>query len=80
MAVIANVTAVIGTSCTYFTLYPADISLPQSPVTSTSTPHQNIPNLVIVQLPTTGTGAGEIDLFNDLGTINAVVDVSGWFA
>jgi len=78
VAVIANVTAVSGTSFTYFTLYPADVSLPNASDLNVNA-QQNLPNLAIVQVPTSGTGAGEIDLFNDLGTINAVVDVSGWF-
>jgi hypothetical protein len=78
VAVIANVTAVSGTSFTYFTLYPADVSLPNASDLNVNA-QQNLPNLAIVQVPTSGTGDGEIDLFNDLGTINAVVDVSGWF-
>ncbi|MGD1035529.1 MAG: hypothetical protein ABR977_14030 [Candidatus Dormibacteria bacterium] len=74
VAVIANVTAVNGTAGTLFTLYPAGIALPLASDLNINA-SQNIPNLVIVQL----SSSGAVDLFNDLGTINAVVDVAGWF-
>jgi hypothetical protein len=79
VAVIANVTAVSGTSFTFFTLYPANVSLPNASDLNVDA-NQNTPNLVIVQVAASGGQAGDVDLFNDLGTINAVVDVSGWFA
>jgi hypothetical protein len=78
VAVIANVTAVSGTSFTYFTLYPADVALPIASDLNVGA-YQNSPNLVIVQLATTGSNAGTVDLFNDLGAIDAIVDVAGWF-
>jgi hypothetical protein len=78
VAVIANVTAVSGSSETYFTLYPANVSLPNASDLNVNA-NQNTPNLVIVQLATTGGTAGDVNLFNDLGTINAIVDVAGWF-
>jgi hypothetical protein len=78
VAVIANVTAVSGTAFTYFTLYPANVSLPNASDLNVG-PLENTANLVVVQLATTGSQAGDIDLFNDLGTINAIVDVAGWF-
>ena len=78
VAVIANVTAVSGSSFTYFTLYPADVSQPNASDLNVGA-GQNTPNLCIVQLATTGGSAGDVDLFNDLGTINAIVDIAGWF-
>jgi hypothetical protein len=79
---IANVTAVSGSSETYFTLYPADVSLPNASDLNVNA-NQNTPNLVIVQLAITGDDEGAVDLFNDLfndlDSINAVVDVAGWF-
>ena len=78
VAVIANVTAVSGTAFTYFTLYPANVALPNASDLNVS-PQQNTPNLAIVQLPATGGSAGEIDLYNNQGTIDAIVDVAGWF-
>ncbi len=77
-AVIANVTAVFGTASTYFTLYPSDVSLPNASDLNVGSA-QNTPNLVIVQLATTGANAGAVNLFNDQGSINAIVDVAGWF-
>ena len=82
MAMIANVTAVSGSSETYFTLYPADVSLPNASDLNVNA-NQNTPNLVIVQLAITGDDEGAVDLFNDLfndlDSIYAVVDVAGWF-
>jgi hypothetical protein len=78
VAVIANVTAVSGTASTYFTLYPADVAQPTASDLNVG-PGQTIPNLVIVQLATTGGDAGDVNLYNAAGSINAIVDVSGWF-
>jgi hypothetical protein len=74
VAVIANVTAVNGTASTFFTLYPASGSPPVASDLNVAGA-QNRANLVIV-----GLSAGDVDLYNDLGTINAIVDVEGWFA
>ncbi|MGD1033729.1 MAG: glycoside hydrolase domain-containing protein [Candidatus Dormibacteria bacterium] len=74
VAVIANVTAVNGTSGTIFTLYPAGVSRPLASDLNINA-SQNVANLGIVQL----SSSGAFDLYNDLGTINAVVDIAGWF-
>jgi hypothetical protein len=76
VAVIADVTAVSGTS---FTLYPADS--PSTPNASDLNldAQQNTPNPTIVQLAQTGAHVGAVDLYNSLGSINAIVDVAGWF-
>jgi hypothetical protein len=74
VAVIANVTAVAGTSGTLFILYPAGISQPLASDLNINA-SQNVANLGIVQL----SASGELDLYNDLGTIDAIVDVAGWF-
>ncbi len=78
VAMIANVTAVSGTSFTYFTLYPSDVTQPNASDLNVG-PGQITPNLVIVQLATTGGQAGNANLFNASGSINAIVDVSGYF-
>jgi hypothetical protein len=78
VAIIANVTAVSGNANTYFTLYPSDVAQPLASDLNVS-PGQITPNLVIVQLATTGGDAGDVNLYNAAGTINAIVDVSGWF-
>ena len=79
VAVIANVTAVFGTAYTFFTLYPSDVSLPNASDLNVGS-GENTANLSIVKLATTGASAGDLDLFNDQGSINAIVDVEGWFA
>ena len=79
VAVIANVTAVSGTANTYFTLCPSDVIQPNASDLNVG-PGQITPNLVVVQLATTGGDAGDVNLFNASGSINAILDVSGWFA
>ena len=78
VAVIANVTAVSGTAPTFLTAYPADVSLPTASDLNVGT-GQVTPNMVIVQLASGGSDAGAFDLYNHTGSIDAVVDVEGWF-
>jgi hypothetical protein len=78
VAVIANVTAVSGSAFTYFTVYPANASLPTASDLN-ATPGQNVANLDIVQLAGSGANAGAVDVYNNQGSINAVVDVEAWF-
>ena len=74
-AVIANVTAVLGTAGTFFTLYPAGTTLPLASDLNIA-PGQIIPNLCIVQL---GGSPPSLVIYSPAGTINAIVDISGWF-
>ncbi len=78
VAVLANLTAVSGTSPTFLTAYPDGDALPLASDVNAWT-GQVIPNLTIVQLATSGSHPGAFDLYNLYGTINAVVDVQGWF-
>ncbi len=78
VAVVANVTAVAGTANTVFTLFPSDAGRPNASDLNPSA-HQVIANLAVVKLATTGPTDGEIDLYNGVGTIDAVLDVAGWF-
>jgi hypothetical protein len=77
-AIIANLTAVAGTSFTYLTLYPADATSPPNASDINVAAGQVQPNLTAVQL-SGGGSPGNFKIFNALGTINAVVDVEGWF-
>jgi hypothetical protein len=72
-AVVLNVTAIAPSLKTFLTLYPAGGSRPG---TSNVNPNvnQTVANLVEVAV---GTG-GQIELFNDQGTINVAVDVEGY--
>lgn len=75
----ANVTAVDDLSSSLFTLYPADASLPVASDLNIN-PSLNIANLAIVKLASGGASPGALDLYNDLGSVNAILDVAGWFA
>ncbi len=74
----ANLTGVSGTAATYFTLYPSDAPRPG---TSDLNPSANdvIANLAIVRIATTGGLTGDVSLYNAAGSINAILDVAGWF-
>ena len=80
VAVIANLTAVVPSAGTFLTLYPANLtSRPQASDLNVNA-GVTLPNLAVVQLDTTG-GAhdGEIYLYNSAGSVNAIIDIEGWF-
>jgi len=79
VAVVANLTGISGSASTYFTLYPSDAA--HRPLASDLNPSPGtaIANLAIVALATTGGSTGDVDLYNAVGNINAVLDVAGWF-
>jgi hypothetical protein len=85
LAVIANLTAIAPTEATYLVTYPATSSSPPGASDINVTPGEVLPNLVVVQLappnasPPAGDYPGDIYLFNPLGSVNAVIDVEGWF-
>jgi outer membrane protein assembly factor BamB len=78
VAVVANLTGIAGSAATFFTLYPSDAP---KPTASDLNPGagQVIANLAIVGMATTGLDNGNLALFNAVGTINAALDVAGWF-
>ena len=78
VAIIANLTAVIGTNGTYLTVYPADVSPKPNASDVNVNAGATLPNLVVVGLAS-GAHAGDLNLFNSMGSINAVLDVDGWF-
>ncbi len=82
LAVVANLTGISGTANTFLELYPADAT--SRPGSSDLNPaaHDVIANLDIVALATSTVGLnidGNVDLFNSVGSINIVIDISGWF-
>jgi len=81
LAVVANLTGVAGTAATYLVLYPADATSPPRASDLNPTTGQVIANLTITSLAQTGGLAtdGNLNLYNALGTINAILDVAGWF-
>jgi hypothetical protein len=76
--VVANVTAVSGSSDTYLTVYPAGGTTPNASDLNVDA-QQNLPNLAITELGSSGAGTGAVDVYNSLGTIDIVMDVEGWF-
>lgn len=73
-AVVLNVTATDTNADSYFSVWPSNETRPT--VSSVNwTPGWTIPNAVTVKV---GTG-GQVRLYNNLGTVNAVIDVVGYF-
>ena len=73
-SVVLNITAVDGDTGSYLTAYPSDSPRPVASNVN-FLPGQVVPNRVIVPLAKDGT----ISLYNLAGTVDAIVDVSGWF-
>jgi hypothetical protein len=79
LAVVANLTGIAGSSATYLTLYPSDMASAPRASDLNPTAGEVIANLAITSLAQTGTTAGNVKLYNALGTINAILDAAGWF-
>ena len=77
-AIMANLTAVAGTSFTFLSAYPSDAASRPNVSDVNVAAGQVLPNLTAITLSGGGT-PGEFNLYNALGTINAIVDVEGWF-
>jgi uncharacterized protein YvpB len=78
VAIIANLTAVSGSQGTYLTMYPADVSPRPNASDVNVIAGATLPNLVVVGMAS-GAHAGDVNLFNAVGGISAVLDVEGWF-
>jgi YVTN family beta-propeller protein len=78
IAVVANLTGVAGTATTYLTLFPCEAS---HPLASDLNPRAGdvIADLAFVAIAQSGVASGNVCLSNDGGTINATLDVAGWF-
>ncbi|MCB1248561.1 MAG: hypothetical protein KDB36_04105, partial [Acidimicrobiales bacterium] len=74
-AVVLNVTAVFPTAATHLSLWPTGAAQPV--VSNVKAPAgTTVPNLVVVRV-----GAdGKVNLFNNSGAVDVVVDVAGYFA
>ncbi len=81
VAVIANLTAIAPTAKTVLIVYPAN--LPHAPTASDINVEAGVvlPNLAVVQVDTLAADPydGEISLYNSAGSVNAVIDIEGWF-
>ena len=77
---IANLTAVAPTAKTYLTLYPANLTRAPGVSDLNVNAGEVLPNLVVVQLDTTGDpNDGKVYLYNGAGSVNAIIDIEGWF-
>ncbi len=73
-AVVANVTATGGTAQSFLTVYPEGASLPTASDLN-FTAGETVPNLCVAKL----SSAGGLAIYNAAGSVNALVDVAGWF-
>ena len=79
---IANLTAIAPTAGTYLTLYPANLPGRRQRVGRQPQGRgQVLPNLAVVELDTIPGDAhdGEVYLYNSAGSVNAIIDLEGWF-
>lgn len=79
-AVIANLTGIAPSLATYLVAYSASLTAaPRSSDLSLQAGDVR-GNLIVVQLDTTaGAKDGFMELFNAAGSVNAAVDIEGWF-
>jgi IPT/TIG domain len=79
LAVVANLTGIAGSASTYLTLYPTDVTPHPTASDLNLSAGEVIGDLGITSLAQTGSTLGDDYLYNAVGTINAVLDVAGWF-
>ena len=73
-AVVANVTATGASAQSFLTVYPEGASKPLASDLN-FTGGETVPNLCVAKLSATG----GLAIYNALGSVNALVDVAGWF-
>jgi hypothetical protein len=81
VAIIANLTAIAPTTATYLTLFPANQTGPGGVSDLNLGAGAVLPNLAVVEVDTV-TGDphdGEVYLYNGAGSVNAIIDLEGWF-
>jgi hypothetical protein len=81
VAIIANLTGISPTTTTFLSLYPANLSMPPGVSDLNLGPGTVVPNLAVVEVDTIGADPhdGEVYLFNGAGSVNAIIDLEGWF-
>lgn len=78
--VVANVTAVSPTSDSFVTLFPADVERPNSSNLNLVAGAPATPNQVTVRVPTSGPSAGVVNVFNERGQVDLIIDLVGYVA
>jgi hypothetical protein len=77
VAVVLNVTAVNATSASFITVYPGPTANPVPNASDLNIPSPfAVTNLVVVKVA----ADGSINLFNQLGNVNLIVDVLGYYS
>lgn len=74
-AIATNTTAANPTARTFITLYPADVPNPGTSnlnVLAGSTPTPNSANIPL-------SDTGQFNVFNNLGTVNVIIDINGYY-
>jgi IPT/TIG domain len=81
VAIIANLTGIAPTATTYLSLYPANLSSPPGVSDLNLGPGAVLPNLAVVEVDTVHLDVhdGEVYLYNGAGSVNAILDLEGWF-
>ena len=80
-AMIVNLTAIAPTAPTFLSLYPADLTSPPNVSDLNLGPGAVVPNLAVVEVDTipADTHDGDVYLYNGAGSVNAIIDLEGWF-
>jgi hypothetical protein len=81
VAMIANLTGVAPTATTYLALYPANLTTTPTVSDLNLGAGAVVPNLAVVEIDTIPTNANDGDayLYNGAGSVNAILDLEGWF-
>ncbi|MFI5286797.1 MAG: IPT/TIG domain-containing protein [Candidatus Dormibacteria bacterium] len=79
VAIIANLTAVNPTSGTFLAVFPANLTSKPTISDLNVNAGEVLPNLAVVQLDTIDAQSGDVYLYNSVGSVNAIIDLEGWF-
>ena len=74
-AIVANLTGIAPTTLTYLALYPANLSGPPGVSDLNLNAGAVLANMSVASVDTNG----DASLFNAAGSVNAIVDLEGWF-
>ncbi|MCL4448366.1 MAG: IPT/TIG domain-containing protein, partial [Actinobacteria bacterium] len=78
-AVVLNVTEASNTKGGFLTIYPSGVAKPIASNLNFTPSSGALPNFVTVSLPTSGSNAGEISIFNPFGSVNITIDIVGYY-
>jgi IPT/TIG domain len=81
VAIIANLTGVAPSTATILALYPGNLSSPPGVSDLNIGVGAVVPNLAVVEVDTLPSDAhdGDVWLYNGAGSVNAILDLEGWF-